>query len=585
MDNNRIGSRGEDIARYKLGASQYLEPQIKGEKYPIWDGEVLVYSSDNHKKQNIVGRVPVQIKAAKPGFPAAKMKRKAKTVDLRNYLEEGGAIYLGVLLTPDGDGVMYYKALLPLDIKKLLKAAGKQKTVNIDLGRLPEDPVWMADIFFRFIRARKRSMPSINMNVTSLEELREMGFTVNGNPIMWVDSLIQSNVFNPLSLTGADLYSYVKVQELGGLLVPVEHFEFITDIHVSDKRDIDVAIGDEIYFSSIDIDISEACTCLSFGGFTISLAQDTATFTYRSPSKLNERILGDKAVSAIAAHGQLSVGETVLQLQDEDIERCKRWCENRCINMQYLEDCSKALAMVGCVQELELENMTEEDENKLRNLVNIVVFGHTCITQFEYDSLVMTLTISNLNIKLLLTRTDGNSYTAENYFTQGWGFAKNEGDAYKPISVYSTIAAEEFATLSNIEVSSIASDLMRFDDADQLEQCNQTLLNLLSSYDTSHEQKLLECACTVANWLYDKSPESTVFYLNRLQALRRRNAIDNQDLQGLRERIATGSMSVEELAGAYILLGDSSMAITYLNNLPELERTKFKDYPIYSLLH
>lgn len=583
MDNNLIGSRGEDIAKYKLGSSQYIEPQIKGEKYPIWDGEVLVYSSDNHKKENLVGRVPVQIKTAKPGLPGVKMQRKAKVADLRNYMEEGGAIYLGVWLTPEYDGVMYYKTLMPMDIKKLLKRAGNHKTVAIELGRLPEDPTAMANVFFRFIKARKRSLPSIAMEATSLEELREMGFTVDGEPLMWIDSLGDSESFNPFSLRGTDLYSYVKVQELGGLLVPINHDEFITGIHVSERREVKISIGETVFYSGMDVDVSEEEISCHFGGFTIKLGADRANFTYHSPKMLSERILGDDAMSAIASAGYITIGGALLRLQEGDLERCRSWCERRSATLHYLKDCAKALKAMGCIQDVNLEELTDEDATKLWNLVNVTVCGQSYETVSEYDSLVMTLHIANLNIKLLLRRSKGNSYTAENYFTQGWGFAKNEGDAYKPISVYSTLAPEEFGSLSNLDVCSIASDVMRFDDADQLDQCNQTLLNMLSAYDVNPNEMLLSSAAKVAEWLNDQMPENTVYYLNKLQTLLRQNRVNDEDRQGLRERIATGSMSDEEIAGAYILLSDFEMAKTYLAKLPYDAQSKFKSYPIYNL--
>ena len=61
MDNDTTGQLGESAVIFALDSTRYLKTNIVGGKYPIWDGEVLVYDSqDSHSNEHFVGRVPLR---------------------------------------------------------------------------------------------------------------------------------------------------------------------------------------------------------------------------------------------------------------------------------------------------------------------------------------------------------------------------------------------------------------------------------------------------------------------------------------------------------------------------------------------
>ena len=65
------------------------------DKVPSWDGEIRLYSSaGSFKKENLVGRIPTQVKGTwVKNFSGKRASYQVKTSDLRNYQEDGGALF------------------------------------------------------------------------------------------------------------------------------------------------------------------------------------------------------------------------------------------------------------------------------------------------------------------------------------------------------------------------------------------------------------------------------------------------------------------------------------------------------------
>ena len=122
------------------------------DKTPSWDGTVFVYKSEDQKKENIKGRVPIQVKGTEKIFVSDVATFSCSTVDLRNYYHDGGCIFFLVSVVPaTGEHKIFYASLLVVDLDKILKSAKAQGTYSIRLKLFPEnDPKEMAHIFLSF---------------------------------------------------------------------------------------------------------------------------------------------------------------------------------------------------------------------------------------------------------------------------------------------------------------------------------------------------------------------------------------------------------------------------------------------------
>ena len=90
----------EKVAVHKLSAAiaktDLLIPDIPtNDKTPIWDGFIYVYSKPGRKKEDLLRRVPVQVKGnIRKGAVADKVSHSIKVSDLKNYAKEGGVLFI-----------------------------------------------------------------------------------------------------------------------------------------------------------------------------------------------------------------------------------------------------------------------------------------------------------------------------------------------------------------------------------------------------------------------------------------------------------------------------------------------------------
>ena len=63
------------------------------DKTPSWDGTVFVYKSEKKKKDNLAGRVPIQIKGTEKVIVSDTAAFSCSIADLKNYYKDGGCIF------------------------------------------------------------------------------------------------------------------------------------------------------------------------------------------------------------------------------------------------------------------------------------------------------------------------------------------------------------------------------------------------------------------------------------------------------------------------------------------------------------
>ena len=185
------------------------------DKTPSWDGTVFVYKSEDQKKENIKGRVPIQVKGTEKIFVSDVATFSCSTVDLRNYYHDGGCIFFLVSVVPaTGEHKIFYASLLVVDLDKILKSAKAQGTYSIRLKLFPEnDPKEMAHIFLSFTSNAHKQSSFIGKDLLSIEELERRGtkiesLTFNASGI----GLKEEDL--PSFMSAHDFYLYAKPEGL-----------------------------------------------------------------------------------------------------------------------------------------------------------------------------------------------------------------------------------------------------------------------------------------------------------------------------------------------------------------------------------
>ena len=104
LSTKQIETFSVNAVQDSLSLTDFLDPFIAdNDKEPSWDGHVYIYESKNHKKDNLKGRIPVQVKGKEcDDLANDTISFSMSTSDLRNYLYDGGAILFVIYIGKGG---------------------------------------------------------------------------------------------------------------------------------------------------------------------------------------------------------------------------------------------------------------------------------------------------------------------------------------------------------------------------------------------------------------------------------------------------------------------------------------------------
>ena len=131
-NNKKIETLGVSYLSTFIDKHELLQSYFdRNDKTPVWDGEIHVLKSSSEKKDEILGKVPVQIKTTRQKKDVLK-SFPLDARDLELYKSNGGVVLFVVWLSENNDlREIYYKSLPPFSIKDLLKKSKlKNKSTN-----------------------------------------------------------------------------------------------------------------------------------------------------------------------------------------------------------------------------------------------------------------------------------------------------------------------------------------------------------------------------------------------------------------------------------------------------------------------
>lgn len=127
------------------------------DKEPIWDGYIYVYEYNTKQRSNedLKGRIPIQVKghiekdiySGNNKIPSYKFD----VTNLKNYLNDGGVLFFVVTFDENGENErVFYKRLLPFDLKRILKQVKGNKTKTLQLEYLPDNKIKIINLLIYY---------------------------------------------------------------------------------------------------------------------------------------------------------------------------------------------------------------------------------------------------------------------------------------------------------------------------------------------------------------------------------------------------------------------------------------------------
>lgn len=577
MDRDQIEEISVIAIRQNVARYNRLSADIPtNDKTPSWDGELWVYNIPGKLKEHFYGKVPIQVK----GTQTNKLSERRRSfdlnkVDLNNYLLEGGVIFFVVeMLDPDTTKI-FFRVLLPIDIREILGEMKNQKTIRKTFQELPDGK--LDQICRNFIHHKRKQSYELIMNpsYTGYEQL---------TGVVIAKSMTDMNDY--LLEFGTYIYANVGSNNIDIPLYKVD----VPAIFEEDE--LNIGTNNTIYYTKIIRKIEKDGRTVQFGkGFTISfLKEGYFNIDFKEKGTIEERIMDCKFLLEAAKSKKIIINSSIIHLNFSKAKKEKLLNEMP----KYINELEKVLATFNKLG-IHLKNdflELKSDFNKVKMLTDIII-------NKQYDNKLLKkdrfLLFRIIDLKILIARGVGNY---DNELFDFFDYTEIE-DKYRVIvanpdktertehSPYLLIDVKELFSCSNLRIESIEKSLLNVNYSNKLsfEVTNLFLLEVLTYYDTQNKiNGLLDMAYNIFKHLEELTEDNLIYFINKMQVVKRMRNFTQEEKRQLVDLKNKNNHSNDLMCAFHILLGNEIEFDLLFNDLTAEERESFKTYPIYNLL-
>lgn len=560
--------------------SQYINER---DKEPIWDGSIYAYKGKRRSNNDIVGRAPVQVKGKTvKTIKKEKITYPVSVINLEKYRDDGGVIYFVVYIDESRQKRIYYARLLPFVLNQYISVAHGKK-ISIPLKMLPDEDYEFENIVLNFISDSEKQGIVRNGHIWTFDEVAklfgsenfELNFTYTG---------IGYDRSNPFSfLRKNEIYMYAQNKEKT-ITIPIHHIEHI-DMQV-EERYANINVGEVSYKEKIAFSqYSSGKVELLIGkSMRFIYEEGKSVFKYNLTGDLNERILTIKTLLSMMEQKYVCVDSVKIDISPNPHEVEAFNLEERKQQLKYYELIKETLTRLHVSKSLEIERLTEKEENNLRMLVNAVLYERPA--SFKENGKippVCTLDFANLKIVMAFRQNKDGKYIVEDFFDTNMVCAIDKNDEYRT-TPFCILQKDDYLKDDNLVLDKVINGFKQFDNEGHFEKMVLCILEMIKAYDENTERNdLLQGAKNLCEWMSSKKSDDVIHRINYLQCCQRERKLTDDEINELAEIIVNRTTDNSTIAGAHILLGNKAMAVKHLGMLSREQKEAFEKYPIYTL--
>ncbi len=581
MSNTEI--RGVSPLNLLIARTDYLIPEIKqGDRELSWDGFIYAYhhAGDNHSKDDLMGRIPIQVKGHKcKNIETERKSYSTEISDMRNYLQEGGTIFFVIFMTDDIEEI-YYCTLLPYELKLILKDYGNQKTRTIDLKPFPTDKKEISRLIMNIIRDRDLQRAAIMSEIVTLEDIEKSGLT---HTVSFGCMTINENSSDPLEyIINHGTYLYVDIAY--GISLPVQHIE---NVSVSIMKQENVYVGNRLFYNCYYVLNDKDYLTFGFGkSIKISIPKKQGyqgKIEYNSKGTLSERIIDAEFMISVIKNGNITIKGTPFFdfLKVNDISAYEN-------HLEQLIKVQKLLQLLNVKKELDFDSITEHDEKKLAKLVFAIV-DQNLVPLNDTQELFGMFKISNVKLLVCAIKDyDSGLYKIYDALLSPIKFKgiDIEGNEYDS-SLCLALGVDWLINYDNVDYDIVLQKLSEVPySVRYCEQLTIFLLQVLKLYDSLNlpNHPLLSLSKRIITLIKEKftGNEPISNTLNALQITRRERELTVKEIAILEIIISdpTNKTKYNILTGTYLLLDNQEQAQQSYLRMTESEQREFDSFPI-----
>lgn len=591
LDKKAIEILAVNAVKNSIVTSEYLDQFIaENDKEPSWDGFIYIYGDKSKKKSNLKGRMPVQVKGTEcEDHSKSKISFSMSTVDLRNYLYDGGCILFVVYIGNNGlTNKIYYAELTPIKLRQLLTEAKEQGTKAVSLKEFPNDNNKKATIFLNCLQNCQKQASFIEGRLLTLEELEKQGLLEN-----LVIPISGVGIKDPqMALIKNEVYIYAKIK---GSSIPQPLDMIPEDVCTQQTIDETITIGDKQFYTEYRVikTANEVTWCFG-NSFTMKFYDKgkTCKINYKNSDKIRVMAKDLDFMLEYLASGYFMINSIKIPFDYSGMDSSNFDIEEEKEHLNFAKKVVKVLDMLGCSEDIDINDMKDEDWRNLNRL--IIAFLDKKPVKGLRDDLppVICLKVGKLRFAVCLKKCEEKgTYEMYDFFKTYIPVAfkdKNNSEKMLPISQFSILHKKDLLTMNNIDFDVLLPSFQKPEHHyETYNRANWFLLELLNACDKSEglrKEKILKTAVAFSNWI-SEAPDEELDYqvkiLNKLQTVKRCREFNIDEITILYNLVESTNTREDCIVGAYLLLGSQQAAEIHFAKLTEEEQKNFKEFPIY----
>lgn len=591
LDNKAIETLSVNAVKNSIVTSEFLDQFIAdNDKEPSWDGFVYIYGDKSKKKSNLKGRMPVQVKGTEcDDHSKETISFSMTTVDLRNYLYDGGCVLFVVYIGNCGlTNKIYYAELTPVKLRQLLEEAEEQDNKTVHLKEFPSDNNKKATIFLNCLQNCQKQASFKEGKLLSLEELEEQGVLEN-----IVIPFSGVGYTDPqMALIKNEVYLYAKIK---GSSIPQPLDIIPQDVHTQQVMDALITIDDRLFYTNYRVIKSAKETIACYGeSFKMKFVENSHSckINYKNSDKIRVLAKDLDFMLTYLDKGYFKVNDIEIPFDYNGMDSSNFDIEKEREHLSFAKDVVRVLNMLGCSEDIDINDMDDEDWRNLNRLLTAFLEKKPVKGLKEDLPPVTCLKIGKLKFAVYLKQCEEKgTYEMYDFFKTDISVAfedRNNAGKMLPISQYSILHENEFLTLSNINFEVLLPSFQKAEHHyETFSRANWFLLELLNAYDKAEgtrKEKILKACKGFSDWIFASNDESLPYdvkLLNKLQIEKRERALTIDEVKELFRVIETPGAREDVLVGAYLLLDQQPAAELHFEKLDTQLQEEFKKYPIF----
>jgi len=588
MDKKAIETISVNAVRDSIVVSDFLDQFIAdNDKEPSWDGFVYIYKSRSKKKDNLKGRLAVQVKGTENNdFSKEEISFSVSVADLNNYLYDGGVVFFVVYIGYGGLAKqIYYATLPPIKIRVLLSEAIGQKSKTIRLKKFPNAPNEKAMVFFNCWKDCQKQSSFSSAKLFSLEELENQG--VLEGITLSVSTV--GNISPKAALFSNEVYLYANIK---GSSIPQPLEAIPRGLTTSEERPAQVTVGGRVFYDKVSICQNAHATTTTFGeSFSLVTKDDSSPIkvNYRNSTKIRTLSIDLDFMLAYISQGAFQYNGVNFPFDKAGTDLSKFSIEKEAKRLAYIKRIVQMLDILGCKKDIDVKTLTTQDRRNIDYLVTALVDKKEVTGLKEDLPGILSIIVGNLKFLLFLQKVEGKkgTYQIFDFFKMNFVLEyENLSGEKRVISQYAILHAEDFIQLDNICFDVLLPSFQNVERHEEtIIRANYFLLELLEAYDKSNGKiEILNTAKDFSDWIMTATEEELPYdirLINKLQIVKRLRPLDIDEVKELFIIIESPNTSEDVLVGAYLLLDQKPIAELHFNNLDSERQEEFKQFPIY----